>query len=277
MQANGATKLFAYGQYLGNRYRGFSNILWVHGGDYNVPDKDLVRAIVNGIRDVETVSLHTYHGSRGTGALEFFTTAEPWLTVSNIYTDNTTVVAEAYAEYARSGLPFFLIEALYENEGLDASGVRAQAYQAVLSGAFGQLMGNSPIWFFGQSWQQALNSAGARSMQRMRELLNGFAWWKLVPDTNASFVTAGLSSGSGRTAAARANDASFGLVYVAFNHSITVNTTLLSGPRIMARWCDPAPNGACSTISGSPFNPSPAHSFTPPGNSDWVLALEAVP
>jgi hypothetical protein len=36
MQANGATKLRAYGQYLANRFLAHDNILWVHGGDFSM-------------------------------------------------------------------------------------------------------------------------------------------------------------------------------------------------------------------------------------------------
>lgn len=94
MQASGTTKLRAYGQYVGNRYRGFANILWVQGGDYNVANKDPVRAIANGIRDFDNRP-HTYHGSRGAAALQFWGTSEAWLSVNNIYTDGTAVVASA--------------------------------------------------------------------------------------------------------------------------------------------------------------------------------------
>jgi hypothetical protein len=290
MQANGVAKLRSYGQYLGSRYKNYSNILWVHGGDYDVPDKDLVRAIANGIRDMETTSLHTYHGQRGTGAMEFFGTTEPWMAVNNIYTDASYIVSEAFQEYARSAAPFFLIEAGYENDGIDARGVRTQAYQSVFSGASGHLMGNNPMWFFGavtwpnptgQTWQQALNSDGARSMQTMRELLNGYAWWKLVPDISASFVTGGMLSGGDQTASALASDGSFGMIYVVYSHAITVNTTQFGGPRTGAKWCDPT-NGVCAAVSGSPFARSAARVFVPPGNnasgySDWVLVLESVP
>src|SRR5690606_32558026 len=50
MVANGPDRVRAYGEYLGRRYRDFSNILWMHGGDYDPPERTLVRAIVQGIR-----------------------------------------------------------------------------------------------------------------------------------------------------------------------------------------------------------------------------------
>ena len=54
-----------YGEYLGRRYRDFGNILWVQAGDYNPPGKDLVRAIVEGIR--ESDPRRPAHGARRAG------------------------------------------------------------------------------------------------------------------------------------------------------------------------------------------------------------------
>lgn len=39
MQDNGAERLRAYGRYLGLRYRDMTNIVWIHGGDYNPPER----------------------------------------------------------------------------------------------------------------------------------------------------------------------------------------------------------------------------------------------
>ena len=58
---------YAYGQYLGNRYKGFANVAWLNGNDFNhwtIPEDDrLVQAVSKGIRSVapnqlQTVELH---------------------------------------------------------------------------------------------------------------------------------------------------------------------------------------------------------------------------
>ena len=46
MRASGAAELRAYGSYVGRKFAGLDNIVWVHGGDYDPPDRDLVQAIV---------------------------------------------------------------------------------------------------------------------------------------------------------------------------------------------------------------------------------------
>jgi len=290
MSSNGEAKLRAYGQYLASRFRAHDNVLWVHGGDANPPDKTLLRAIANGIRDVETKWLQTFHGSRGTAALEFLGTAESWLTVNDIYTDGTTVIAEAFGEYARSTMPFFLIEAWYEESEQDSGLVRNQAYQAVLSGAMGHLYGNSPVWHFnapswsnpsGLTWQQALDSTGARTLSHLRALFDASAWWTLEPDVSNTLLTSGIQSGAARAPAARATDGSFALIYMPNLRTLTVNLARLSGPNVRARWYDPT-TGNHAAIAGSPFPAGGSRTFTPSGNNaggygDWVLVLDSVP
>jgi hypothetical protein len=52
LRANGIDKAFAFGQYLGNRYKNFPNIIWMHGNDFqswqNAIDDALVQAVARG-------------------------------------------------------------------------------------------------------------------------------------------------------------------------------------------------------------------------------------
>jgi uncharacterized protein DUF4038/collagenase-like protein with putative collagen-binding domain len=281
MVANGTTKLANYGTYLANRFRAYDNILWVQGCDYNPPDLALLRAIPNAIRAVDTKWLQTFDGVRGTSALGFLGTAEPWVTVNEIYSDQASVMSMAFREYGRSPMPFFLIEAQYEGEGATEAVVRQQAYQAVLSGASGQIMGNDPIWLFGSGWQQALNSRGAVTLANLPSLLAGRAWWSLVPDVNNTVLTAGVSSGADQAATARASDGSFVVTYLPSARDVTVNLSQLAGPHVVARWYDPA-SGAFQNIAGSPFSASgpqlfPSAGSNSSGYSDWILLLESAP
>ena len=99
-------------------------------------------------------------------------------------------MASAFAEYNRSSAPFFLIEGRYEAEqGATEQTVRRQAYQSVLSGASGHLMGNGVIWPFASGWQQALNSPGSRSMTHVSTIFTTRQWWKLVPDQANTTLT----------------------------------------------------------------------------------------
>jgi hypothetical protein len=287
MIANGTTKLRQYGQYLGARYRDFANIVWVHGGDYNPPKKDLVNAIAEGIRAVDKRVLHTAHWDPETAAIEHWQ-GEPKLNLNSVYTYAPVYVA-ALRQYSRpEQMPFFLIESVYEHEHrATEQRLRAQAYQALLSGASGQIFGNNPIWHFDGpgllpapvSWQQALGGRGTQSMTHLHNLFSRVAWWLLMPDLDNSFVSGEIGSGQHRSVAARANDRSFGILYLPSARAVTVNLALLAGPYVSAHWYDPA-NGKFSVATGSPFRADGLQKFRAmPRNSfgfgDWVLVLES--
>ena len=288
MVANGTTKLREFGRYLGRRYAGFSNILWTHGGDYNPPNKALVREIVLGIREFDTRVLMSAHCAPETAAADYWG-GESWLQVNSVYTYNA-VYSAALAQYARADqMPFFFLEGRYENEadGTEQR-VRVQAYHALLSGAAGQVFGNNPIWHFNAptglyptslTWQQALNSRGSQSMTHVRTLFAPRSWWTLQPDAGNTLLTAGLSSGQDRAVAARAADGSFAIAYLPSVRTVTVNLGQLAGPRVNARWYDPA-NGTYTTVTGSPFTASGSQTFRPAGNNasgfgDWALVMES--
>ena len=290
MVANGPERLRQYGAYLGRRYRDFTNILWVHGGDYDPPDKDLVRAIALGIAEFDPRALQSAHGKPDTSPIDYWQ-GEPWLQVDNVYTYGP-VDAAARAHYARPGrMPFFLIESAYENEHkITQRGLRMQAYQAVLSGAAGQVFGNNPIWHFGGPglvpapvrWQQALASPGARSMSHLHELMATIPWWQLAPDIDHALLTGGLGPGDAHAVAARASDRSFAIAYLPRSREITIDLGQLAGPTVVARWYDPA-DGRFLPVSGSPFPAIGLRALQPEraGNSsgfdDWVLILQSAP
>jgi hypothetical protein len=288
MAANGRNRLRRYGEYLGRRYRDFSNILWVDGGDYDPPNKSLVRAIAQGIREHDPQALHTAHGSPETSALDYWQ-GEAWLQVNSVYTYGG-VYRAALSEYERpERMPFFLIESAYENEHeATEQRLRTQAYQAVLSGAAGQIFGNNPIWHFSSgglypapvNWQQALHSRGAQSMTHLHDLLMSLPWWQLTPDPSGNLLTAGMARGNKRAVAARSADRSFALIYLPTRRTITVDLRQLAGPCVSATWYDPA-DGRFSPVAGSPFRTSTSRLFgddlgtNSSGFQDWVLVLKS--
>jgi hypothetical protein len=287
MAANGRDQLREYGADLGQRYRDFTNILWVHAGDYDPPDKDLVRAIVEGIRDFDPQALHTAHGHPRTRLMTYWE-GEPWLQVNNVYTYGPVHI-RALEEYARvDDRPFFLIESAYENEHeATERRLRTQAYQALLCGAAGQIFGNNPIWHFDGpgiysapvSWQEALGSRGAQSMTHLHELFTSVPWWHLRPDVEHTLLTDGLGPEDDRAVAAQTTDGSLAIVYLPSSHAVTVDLTRLAGPDVVARWYDPS-NGRYSAVTGSPFPANGSRRFSPEadngaGFEDWVLVLEA--
>jgi len=262
-QANGATKLTNFGKYLANRFSAYPNIVWVEGGDYSPSDHTLIDAIANGIRSVNTTWLQTFHGGRYTNGLDWTTAS--WLTLNSIYTDANTIVSQANKEYAKSTMPFVLLESAYETGSAgDGALVRPQMYANNLSGATGYLLGYEDLWPFPSGWQNLMNSQGAMAMKYLGALWNARSWWLLVPD--------------GTGDAAYASDGSFAFAY-AGSGSVTVDLSKLVGPTVKAQWYDPT-SGTFSAVSGSPFantgTRSLSHSGTnSAGDADWVLVLDS--
>ncbi|MBZ9905237.1 glycoside hydrolase family 140 protein [Mesorhizobium sp. BR115XR7A] len=286
MSAAGVGKLNAFGHFVGRRYRHFDNIMWVNGGDYNPADKDLVRALAKGIMDEDPDALSTVHGASDTAPLDFWG-REPWLKVNNVFTYGP-VYTSAIREYNLSrGMPFFLMETAYEFEyGANEYRIRIQAYQAILSGAFGHLYGNNPIWHFGgpglfretMSWKEALDSPGAKSMGVLFALMSSIKWWLLEPDSKNRLLVDGTGKDTGRAVAATAKDGSYAVVYMPANDRITVDLAQLSAASVRARWRDPT-SGELTDVEGSPFK-AERTVFQPPelnsrGYRDWILELIA--
>src|SRR5205814_995556 len=97
-----------------------------------------------------------------------------------------------------------------------------QAWQAVLSGAAGQVFGNNPIWCFNASavkpqpmqWKAALDSPGALSMSHLRNFLFSLAWFTMEPDRDRQLLVDGALHGHFQAVAAYSPDGKFGIVYL---------------------------------------------------------------
>lgn len=284
MSANGTTKLTNYGKFLGNRYKNYSNIVWLEGGDYDPPNKALVNAVVAGIKTFDTAHLHTAHNNQGTSPIAFWASAG-WLDLSDVYTypvnnNSVPVYQKSLTEYGRSNWkPFFLAESTYEGEySAPQTLIRQQAYEALLCGAMGDFFGNRPIWLFDPGWESALSSRGSLDMINVRLFFGSRHWEKLVPDSAHTFVTAGFgSNGPTRSLAARASDGTWAATYLPTARTITVNLSSFAGV-VQAHWYDPT-SGAMTTVPGSPFANAGTVNITTPGlnatgTADWVLVFD---
>jgi hypothetical protein len=201
---------------------------------------------------------------------------DTWLDIDMGYSYGNThsQILSGYNNTTPYTRPVVMGEGLYElAEGSGPQRMRAQAYWTLLSGGIGHAYGHKNVWRAPSGWQNHLNSGGATSMTHLKNLFSTLEWHKLVPDQNNTLVTAGKASGNTYATAARADDGSFGLVYLPTSRSLTVNMARLNN-NITARWYNPS-NGAYTTISGSPFTNSGSRSFSPPSSGDWVLVLKA--
>jgi hypothetical protein len=262
-----------YGRYLGNRYRGFSNIIWVMGGDwYSAATLLKTRAIVRGIQATDQARLFTAHNARQESGIVYYSN-ESWFTVNTTYSDCAQTPQRSIDDYQRSRvMPFVFFEGRYENESATAVCLRSQAYWPVLLGSIGSFFGNNPIWLFNPGWQAALDSTGTRGMTYFRKLFLSRAWDKLVPDLAGTVLTGGRGAlGVDYATAARASDASSVIVYTPIQKSLTVEMSKVGGTMARAWWFNPV-TGTASLIGD--FATSGTRVFTPPSAQDWVLVID---
>ena len=296
LRSNGITKDRAYGQYLGNRYKNFDNIVWISGADFQTwptsSDDDVVQAVALGIKDMDTRHIHTVELNYPlSGSLDDNSWA-PIIQLDAAYTYFPTY-AEVLNEYNRSNFrPVFLVEANYEFEndtGHDFGSpalLRKQEYWTMLSGAAGQLYGNRYTWQFISGWQSNLDTPGSVQMGYLKTLFAPLRWYDLVPDQGHTFLTAGYGTFSSTdtvtnndyATAAITGDGTLALAYLPTLRTVTLNMARLAGP-VTARWYDPS-NGSYSAIAGSPLANTGTRQLAPPGSNgagdgDWVLVLTA--
>jgi len=287
MKSNGVPKLFSYGQFLGSRYSAFNNVLWMSGGDYDAPNKALLKAVVNGINSVVPNSLHSHHGHRETDALTHWSGDLDWLSVNSLYDRLGMSASLAHHAYAsRNWKPFFRIENTFEQPAVSDTTIRMLAYGSVLQGGMGAVYGHVAVWPFGGrylvysplNWRQAMDSAVARSMTYFAALFTARSWTKLVPDYGTrTLMTNGWGDDGDFNFAALANDGSFGIAYFSSVPSgLTIDLSKLAGPKVECRWYDPT-NAEYRHIATLPA--SGLKVFDPVGDnaggfSDWVLVVE---
>jgi hypothetical protein len=271
--ANGVEKCRAWGRYVGKRYRGFDNVVWLIGGDRNPgPALAQVNAVALGIKEFDSRHLFTAHCHPEASPADEYKDGG-WLDLNATYT-YAIVHRKLLSDYDRvPPMPFVLIESTYEGEhNASAVQIRRQAYWAILCGATGQFMGNRPIWLFDPGWEAAMDATASQDMVRLRALFTSQPWDKLVPDEKHETVVDGLGEfrGLDYAAAARTDDGRTAIAYLPNARPVTVDMSRISGATVQARWFNPRTG---EYVSAGGFPATGRKRFTPPGDGDWVLVL----
>jgi hypothetical protein len=295
---NGPEKCRAFGRYLGNRYKKFSNILWMSGNDFqgwrDAKNDEAALAVAEGIRDADPAHPQTVElNYEVSGSLDD-PKWEPLISATCAYTYYPTY-AEVLKEYNRTNfLPVIMIESDYEFERhATAAILRREEYWSILGGAAGQVYGSGPIWPFADNWKTVLDSTGSVQMAWVKAVFEPRAWFDLVPDQQHKLVIAGYGTfdadsnegnhytmTSDYVTAGRTPDGRLAMAYLPSLRVTKVDLSQMSAP-VVARWYDPS-RGSFIPIEGSPLPNTGQREFSPPGNNadgdgDWLLVLEVNP
>ena len=155
----------AYGTWIGNRYKGYNNIVWLLGGD-SIPStaglyqklNDVGAAIAaadpNHLVTLEACQRCVTNGYNSVQAFQAVPMTVPsWLSVNwayPYYTGGTIITTVQQAYNQAPLLPPLCGEDDYEGEaGLSEPSVRFMQYAEILSGCYvGRIFGNGAIWNF---------------------------------------------------------------------------------------------------------------------------------
>jgi hypothetical protein len=286
---------YAFGKFLGQRYKD-NAVMWYVGGD-SAPgsDGDVWVAMARGLKDGSAgTQLVSYHGSGGTSSSTWHHKAD-WLDFNSIQSGHGWG-AKTYQyitkDYALDpAKPTVDMEPPYENHPtgaktprIDSHQVRQGAYWAMLAGAAGHGYGALDLfWLYKenegpfprngfQSWRKAMAYEGAKQVGFMRRLFELRPWYKLVPDQ--SIIAAGQGEGADHVQAARAGDGSFLIAYLPTGKAVSIHMNNISGAKVKARWYDPR-DGTWRDIGE--YANTGMREFVPPSHGerdDWVLVLD---
>jgi hypothetical protein len=280
---NSVAKSLAYGRFLGSRYKNFSNIIWIAGGD-NQPAagselENRLKAIVNGIKEQAPAQLWTGHWDSVAHGSGVFATENPTfasiMDIDGYYAydyDFTYVRDWQFYSHSPAKMTFHLDQSYESETGGTPENIRRKAYQAVLTGAAGSSFCAAPNWSF-QSWRTNMDTTGTRETEIWYKLFTSRAWQDLVPDRDHLTVTSGYGTWGdyNYVAAARTSTGGTVIAYPPRGGAFTVNMTRVSGSQANAWWYDPT-SGQSSLIGT--FSTSGSRTFTVPNGNSWVFVLD---
>jgi hypothetical protein len=246
-----------WGTFVGNRYKAYKNIVFVHGGDGTVASFTNINHYIDALVTAAPGYLHSYHAQRGTSA---YTAAngQSWLNLNNSYI-SSSAGASALTEYNRSPVrPVFFVEGNYELRANGGGVPLNELWASLCSGALaGVAYGNNDIWTFGGPGYDAdfashYSDEARAALQYMRTLIDLYQWWKLAPVTDTSLVTTSLGSGDSKICPMLASDSTFAWIYSP-GANFTLNRAAFSPSLIRIRSYTTS-SGAFSTITASTAN-----------------------
>jgi len=278
MTGNSSNSIWSYGNFIGNRYKNFTNIVWLGAGDYsepNAPSNSLWSIVAAGIRSADTNHLISAQAARPTAASYY----SGFITLNSSYGSQFPYI-ESLANYQRMPvLASFAREPYYKFRNITgtpytALDCRHFAYWAIFSGDMGHFYGNEHQWPFASGWQAEMWEDGATTITNIIRLMNTRPWWNCVPDAGHTTVVSGYgTSGTGAyIACTREASGKTVMAYVPQNlMTPTLDMSRIAGTTANAWWYNPR-SGTASAIGS--YSTTGTRPFTPPDSGDWVLIVD---
>jgi hypothetical protein len=302
-------KARAYGRWLGRRYAGRANLVWILGGDrpavwqgrddYRPVWRAMAAGIDEGAGGQPFMTYHPCGGEENRTARHLH--GEDWLDMNMMQSGHGgghDVPVWQWVEgdyWLAPAKPVIDGEPNYEDHPVNpwpswdpANGyyrdhdVRKQLYRSVFAGACGVTYGHHAVWQFAdpakrqpinhpdRGWQEALGRPAASQVTHLRRLIESRAFFSRIPD---QYLLAGDPGRRGCHArATRDAQGRWALVYVPNTQTVDIRMDALGAGTVNARWINPRDGSA---ILLGRFSAAGTRFFTAPVDGpDWVLSLD---
>ncbi|MEL7530843.1 MAG: glycoside hydrolase family 140 protein [Bacteroidota bacterium] len=299
---------FAYGKWLGKRYKDQQNIIWVIGGDRNPREESqdvevwnqMALGVIAGVGDADKALMSFHPQPTELGGSSTWFHEEDWLDFNMHQTGHCPnratydLISHDYALMPTK--PVLDGEPLYEDHpncfNLKEKGystardIRRIMYQNVFAGAMGQTYGCHDVWQMysldkepinhpPRPWTEALDLPMATQVKHLKNLMLSRPYLSRVP-AQEMIVNEGSADFSNQPIATRDANGSYAMVYLPTGQKLTLDLSVLRSSRLKAWWYDPRTG---TSIDQDVLDISQQRSFVPPSQglgNDWVLVLDAV-
>jgi hypothetical protein len=292
---------FTYGQWLGERYRGRPNMIWVMGGDRpmgRMRHFEVARAMALGIKASGDNHLMTFHPCGAESSADSVG-EENWLDFNMTQSGhsrrryNYEMITKGYS--ITPAKPILDGEPGYEhhpddfnpaNGYLDEVDCRQEFFWSVLSGACGHTYGSHSVWgfwtppvtglvyfdrpgHFCMDWRQALDGKGANAMHIARDIVLSRDFLHAVP---APDLVKDQLPGTNHVPVLRSD--SHIMLYIAQGIPATLDSARMPFESFAITWVNPRTGEHMAAGTGDIHSPL---TFCPPTGGrgqDWVLVLD---
>lgn len=295
-----------YGQWIGDRYKEYDNIIWIIGGDRNPREdsddvkiwNEMAEGIAEAAGGYEETLMSFHPQPTDTGGSSNWFHQEPWLDFNMHQTGhcaNRGTYKNISHDYNLSPTkPVLDGEPLYEDHpncfnakklGYSvASDIRRIMYWNVFAGAFGQTYGCHDVWQMYKRdkepvngplrpWPQALDMPMANQVKHLKNLMLSRPFLTRIPDH--SMVLGEQAAYEDFIIATRDSEGSYAMVYFPTGKSTNLDFSKLSGTSLKSSWYDPRTG---NSFAGKTFAKTAKVFIDPPTSGkghDWVLIIDS--
>jgi hypothetical protein len=296
---------YAYGKWIGDRYKDRKNLVWVLGGDRtpraNSSDVEVWNQMAKGIldsQDPKNPILLTFHPqpAQPGGSSNWYHDAE-WLSFNMHQTGHCPgptyqKIAHDYALTPTK--PTIDGEPLYEEHPYcfnakeqgysEAADIRRIMYWNVFAGGAGQTYGCHAVWQMYdldrtpvngplKPWKLSLDLEVANQVKHLKTLMLSRDYFSRIPDQN--MISATQPDDEQYIAATRSTTGDYAMIYFPEGNPAQLNLSFLSSESVKSTWYDPRTG---VMFDGAAYTNNDGIKVTPPSQgrgNDWVLILDA--